>query len=224
MTLSLVVRDPATGDFGSVICSSSPAVGARCVRLQDGIGGVHSQNITDPRIGERVLDALATGATATEALDQVVTNDTAAPFRQVLIVDALGTIAVHSGDRALGVVATATGPGAVAAGNMLAHDGIPDMLVDTWLGTKGSVEERLLAALVAAIDHGGEAGPVHSAALTATSGKGWSTTDLRIDWSDDPVGALADLYCVWAPQRDDYVTRALDPANSPGFGVPGDDR
>jgi uncharacterized Ntn-hydrolase superfamily protein len=51
----------------------------------------------------------------------------------------------------------------------------------------------------------------------------WPVTDLRVDWADDPVDRLAELLDVWLPQRDDYVTRGLDPSSAPSYGVPGDD-
>lgn len=224
MTFSLVVRDPATGSFGSVICSSSPAVAARCVHLRDGVGGVHSQNITDPRLGDRLLDLLAEGLSAEEAVGRITRADATAPFRQLLVVDEQGRTAVHSGANALGIVAEHTGHGAVAAGNMLATPAVPQALVDGWANATGTLEERLLASLAAAVAEGGEAGPIHSAGLNIVTGVGWRSTDLRVDWSDDPISDLADLVEVWAPQRDDYIVRALDPAHSPGYGVPGDNR
>jgi uncharacterized Ntn-hydrolase superfamily protein len=47
-------------------------------------------------------------------------------------------------------------------------------------------------------------------------------TDLRVDWSDDPVGDLAKLWRLWRPQAEAYRTRALDPASAPSYGVAGD--
>jgi uncharacterized Ntn-hydrolase superfamily protein len=70
---------------------------------------------------------------------------------------------------------------------------------------------------------GGEAGPVHSAGLAVVRGAGWAETDLRVDWSETPLGDLAALLELWLPQRDDYVTRGTDPASSPSYGVPGDE-
>ena len=222
MTFSLVIRD---GDsFGSVICSSSPAVGARCVHLRDGVGAVHSQNITDPRLGVRLLDLLEGGASAAEAVECIVATDATSPYRQLVVVDASGQTAIHSGPNALGIVGEHQVPGAAAAGNMLATPDVPRRLVEGWQQATGAVESRLLAALRAAIEEGGEAGPVHSAALTVVSGHGWRTTDLRVDWSDDPVADLDALVALWLPQRDDYILRGEDPARSPGYGVPGDDR
>ncbi len=222
MTFSLAVRD---GDaFGSVICSSSPAVGARCVHLRDGVGAVHSQNITDPRLGARLLDLLEAGEPADDAVRRVVAEDGTAPFRQLVAVDAAGRTAVHSGTNALGTVGAHRAHGAAAAGNMLATPEVPRVLVEAWLGATGPIESRLLTAFRAAMTEGGEAGPVYSAAIAVVSGHGWRTTDLRVDWSDDPLAAMTGLVEVWLPQRDDYIVRGEDPAHSPGYGVPGDDR
>ncbi|GAA4173846.1 DUF1028 domain-containing protein [Gryllotalpicola koreensis] len=199
-------------------------MGARCVHLRDGVGAVHSQNITDPRLGVRLLDLLEGGASAAEAIDRVVGTDATAPYRQLIAVDAEGRTAIHSGPHALGIVGEHRAPGAAAAGNMLATPDVPRRLVEAWQHASGEPETRLLAALRAAIAEGGEAGPVHSAALTVVSGHRWRTTDLRVDWSDDPLAELEELLAVWLPQRDDYILRGEDPARSPGYGVPGDDR
>jgi uncharacterized Ntn-hydrolase superfamily protein len=222
MTFSLAVREGES--FASLISSSSPAVGARCVHLRDGVGVVHSQNITDPRLGGRILDLLEGGASAADAVDRVVSTDATAPFRQLVAVDAQGRTAIHSGPNALGIVGEYRAQDAAAAGNMLASDGIPRILVEAWQTSSGNMETRLLAAFTAAMDAGGEAGPVHSAAITVVTGNGWRTTDLRVDWDDDPLARMRDLVATWLPQRDDYLVRALDPANSPGYGVAGDDR
>jgi uncharacterized Ntn-hydrolase superfamily protein len=154
---------------------------------------------------------------------RVVTADATSPYRQLLAVDAAGRTAIHSVPHALGIVGEHQVPGA-AAGNMLATPEVPRRLVQGWQQATGAVESRLLAALRAAFEEGGEAGPVHSAALTVVSGYGWRTTDLRVDWSDDPLAELDALVALWLPQRDDYIVRGEDPAHSPGYGVPGDDR
>jgi uncharacterized Ntn-hydrolase superfamily protein len=164
------------------------------------------------------------GTPAPEAMDRVVATDATAPFRQLIAVDAEGRTAIHSGPNALGTVGEHQEPGAAAAGNLLASADVPRVLVQAWSDASGPVEARLLAAVEAAMAAGGEAGPVHSAAITVVSGHGWRTTDLRVDWSDDPLAAMRELVELWLPQRDDYILRAEDPARSPGYGVPGDDR
>jgi uncharacterized Ntn-hydrolase superfamily protein len=70
---------------------------------------------------------------------------------------------------------------------------------------------------------GGEAGPLHSAGLSVVRAAPWRETDLRVDWSDEPIAELRLLVEIWLPQRDDYVARALHPEDAPSYGVPGDE-
>ena len=226
MTFSLLLRDPDTGEFGAAISSSSPAVSARCVNLADGIGGANSQNVTDPRLGFRLLDELRSGADAQSALDTVVAgaDPETIDFRQLLVLDREGRTAAFSGGRALGTFGAVTRDNAVAGGNMLASLDVLDAFVDTALSAPGRIEERLFAALSAAMDAGGEAGPVHSAGIAVVDDAGWRATDLRVDWDDqDPIAALGRALDVWMPQRDDYISRGINPAAAPSYGVPGDE-
>jgi uncharacterized Ntn-hydrolase superfamily protein len=64
---------------------------------------------------------------------------------------------------------------------------------------------------------------IRSAGLSVINGSGWRVTDLRVDWSDDPLADLTALLDVWLPQRDAYITRALNPAAAPSYGIPGDE-
>ena len=64
MTFSLVGRCARTGMLGIAVSSSSPAVAARCAHVRAGVGAVGSQNVTDPRLGPRLLDRLAAGDAA----------------------------------------------------------------------------------------------------------------------------------------------------------------
>lgn len=224
MTFSITARCPATGAFGVAVTSSSPAVAARCAHARAGVGAVASQNITDPRLGARGLDLMAAGATAPEALARLLAETPHGSFRQLALVDRGGRVAHHSGARTLGRHGAACGPGAVAAGNLLADAAIPAaMLAAFAAAAEAPLAARLLAALAAGRDAGGEEGPLHSAGLVVVADVAWPVADLRIDWTEgDPVAELAALWERWQPEMAAYVTRALDPAAAPGFGVPGD--
>lgn len=221
MTFSLVVRD---GDaFGMVVCSSSPAVASRCVHLRAGVGGVASQNVTNPYLGSVALDALAAGADANAALDAAVAAERHPEFRQVIVVDRSGNTAIHTGPKALGIRNEVQTKGVAAAGNMLQDEGVIQALVDGYASSNAqTLEGRLLDGLDAALAAGGEAGPVHSAGMQVTEDVPWPVTDLRVDWHDDPIGELRRLWAVWEPQKADYRTRGLDPTAAPSYGVPGD--
>ena len=224
MTFSIAARCPDTGMLGVAVSSSSPAVAARCAYARARIGAVLSQNVTDPRLGEQVLDALAAGSGAERAVARVAESATHVDYRQLIAVDANGEVAVFSGSLALGTVGEATGPGVASAGNLLANDAVPRAIVDGFLASRGHLAVRLLAAMQAGVAAGGEAGAIHSAGLKVVDEVPWPIVDLRIDWTDDcPIEALHRIWGVYEPQVDAYVTRALDPSNAPSYGVPGNE-
>lgn len=225
MTFSVVARCARSGMLGLAITSSSPAVAARCAYARAGVGAVSSQNITDPRLGPRILDLMAGGADAGEAVAAAgrEAGDLMA-YRQLLAVDRLGNSAVRSGALSLGTWAEETRPDVACAGNILADRGVPAAMADAFQGADGHLADRLLAALRAGLDAGGEAGPVRSAGMLVVHEVSWPIIDLRVDWDEDgPIGALARAWEIYRPMVDDYITRALSPADAPSFGVPGDE-
>ena len=224
MTLSIAGRCAESGQFGVAISSSSPAVAARCSWARAGVGAACTQNITDPRLGTVLLDRMGDGDSALGAMAAVTENEPLIAWRQLTAIDRNGLTAAWSGERTLGTYATAEGPDCVAAGNLLAGSHVPGEMIaafaalpDTDLGA------RLVAALAAGLRAGGEAGSVHSAGLIVVSDVPWPVTDLRVDWSADPIGKLTALWRLWRPQADAYRLRALDPTAAPSYGVPGDE-
>ncbi|MDP0929993.1 MULTISPECIES: DUF1028 domain-containing protein [Paracoccus] len=224
MTFSIIGHCTDTGMFGVAISSSSPAVAARCSFARAGVGAVATQNVTDPRLGPHALDLMERGASAAEALAILERSGAHMAFRQVLAVGRSGESAIYSGTQVLGMWSEAEGRDTAAAGNLLADAGIPEVMVQHFVNTKGHLGERLVGALRAGLDAGGESGPVHSAGLLLVDKQSWPLAELRIDWTEDcPITALEQAWAVYQPQMDDYVTRALDPRNAPSYGVPGDE-
>jgi uncharacterized Ntn-hydrolase superfamily protein len=224
MTFSLVARCRETGMFGVAVASSSPAVAARCAYARAGVGAVASQNITDPTLGPRALDLMQSGASAAEAVAIIRRTAPHADYRQVLVVDATGMSAIHSGPNALGTFAEANGPDVACGGNLLADRGVPAAMAAAFTASTGHLGDRLITAMQAGLDAGGEAGPIHSIGMKLVRDVAWPVADLRIDWTEgDPVAELASLWRLYEPQLDAYVTRALDPRVAPSYGVPGDE-
>lgn len=210
--------------FGAVVTSSSPAVAARCAWARAGVGAACTQNVTDPSLGDRLLDELAAGRSAQAALDAVVRSASYPEFRQLTVVDADGNTATHSGEQTLGLHRAVQTQDAVAAGNLLVSDKVPQAMVDAFVADPDAqLGDRLLAGLRAGEEAGGEEGPVHSCGIVVVDEVAWPVTDLRVDWSDRPIAELLGAWEVWKPQADDYVTRALDPTSAPSYGVPGDE-
>lgn len=223
MTFSLLGRCARTGRLGMVVSSSSPAVAARCAHPRPRVGIAASQNVTDPRLGPALLDALARGADVETAMTAVVGAAPHAEHRQLALIDRAGRTAVYTGAAALGRHGQRRGDDCAAAGNLLAGVDVLDAMVAAFQSAAAAdLGDRLLGALAAGLEAGGEAGPVRSAGLVLTGEPEWPLADLRVDWHDAPVAALRELWEVYAPQLDDYVARALDPAAAPGYGVPGE--
>ena len=223
MTFSLIARCRSSGQFGMVISSSSPAVAARCAHVRAGVGAVASQNITDPGLGPEVLDQMAQGKLAREAMAAVIAERPFIDYRQLLVIGAAGDCAIHSGAQVLGKWGDARGQDCAAGGNLLASSNVPQAMVTGFERASGHLGDRLMAALRAGLAAGGEAGPVHSAGLKIADSLDWPLVDLRIDWSDDPIGALALAWDVYRPQMAAYVQRAINPTIAPSYGVPGDE-
>jgi len=212
-----------TGQAGIALTTSSIAVGARCPFVRAGVGAVATQNVTDPRLGPRMLDAMGAGAAPAEAVSALM-DEPNIQHRQLLAIDVSGRTAAFSGTETLGVFALSEGTSCVAGGNLLDNTDVPAAMTAAFEATTGILAERLLAALAAGLVAGGEAGSIHSAALKIADREAWPYVDLRLDWTNgDPVAELAGLWAEYAPQAADYVTRGLDPLAAPSYGVPGDE-
>lgn len=225
MTFSIAARCAETGQLGIAISSSSIAVGARCPWLRAGVGAVSSQNITLPALGSQTLDLMAQGASSAQALERLLVDQSFVEYRQITAIDHLGRVAHFSGSETLGLNNAVSGEQCVAAGNMLANPDVINVMVQAFEQASGHLAERLLQAMRAGQAAGGEAGPVHSAALKVVADVPWPIVDLRVDWAEhDPINVLEDLWQAYQPQMQDYLDRALNPSAAPGYGVPGDDR
>lgn len=224
MTLSIAGRCVQSGQFGIAISSSSPAVAARCAWTRARVGAACTQNITDPRLGPALLERMAKGDSARAAMAAVTAEEPLIEWRQLTAIDRNGVTSAWSGARTLGTYRTSEGRDCVAAGNLLANSQVPAAMVETFAGLSDTdLAGRLVNALTAGIRAGGEAGPVHSAGLIVVSDVPWPVTDLRVDWSQDPVAELTALWRLWRPQAGAYRLRALDPVAAPSYGVPGDE-
>ncbi len=224
MTFSIVTRCSRTGMFGMAVSSSSPAVAARCAHARANVGAVSTQNVTDPSLGPRGLDLMASGQSAKAAIDKIVETADHIAHRQLIALDADGHSATFSGARTLGVHATAEGENAAAAGNLLKSEDVPAAMVQAFAQNPNHhLGDRLLEAMRGALDAGGEEGQVHSIGMLIVDQVPWPVVDLRIDWTeDDPISGLQTIWDVYKPQIDAYVARALTPEAAPTYGVPGD--
>ena len=222
MTLSIAAWDENNGQLGAAISSSSISVASRCLHWRPQVGIALSQNITDPRLGPRMLALLENDVTVENAIEATIRSTPFAHYRQLGLIDSQGNTGLFNGDALLGCFASATGRHCLATGNLLDNEAVPQAMIDSFEQTAGSFGSRILNALKAGIDAGGEAGPLHSAGLLIGGDVSWPLVEMRIDWDENPIEKMFAGWQVYEPQVNDYVNRALNPANAPAYGVPGD--
>ena len=183
-----------------------------------------SQNVTDPSLGNLMLDYLEKGSSVKQAIQKVVEEHKFISYRQLALVDSKGNCASYTGSKTLGTNAVSEGDCCVAAGNLLSSTEVVQAMTNNFSNNSNlHLAERLLLALQAGVDAGGEEGPVHSAGLKVAHQHSWPLVDIRIDWAEDsPITELMKLWRAYEPQMMDYNSRAIDPSQSPSYGVLGD--
>jgi uncharacterized Ntn-hydrolase superfamily protein len=215
-TFSIVAVDLDNGDVGVAVQSKFPNVRPVVPWAEASVGAVATQSLANVSYGPRGLALMRNGATAEQALRILIDTDSARESRQVGIVDANGNSASWTGaecfDWAGGRTATSSGgKGTViigkdfaAQGNILVDKETVDALAVTFQKTKGSLADRLVAALVAAGKAGGDRrGEESAAVLVKRKGGGYdSTSDDYIDISiyDNPA-PLKELERLYALQK-----------------------
>ena len=204
MTFSIVARDPATGQLGVAIATCALAVGRAAPWARAGVGAVATQALSQRGYGPRLLDRLAAGDAAEDALDQLLAQDQDADQRQVAVVGAAGAPAAWTGVGCLSACGHRTGEDTSAQGNMLASRSVVPSVAEGYADASGDATgdfaARLVAALRAGDTAGGDLRGRQSAALLVVSGARddeapWEgvLVDLRVDDAADPVGELERL-------------------------------
>jgi uncharacterized Ntn-hydrolase superfamily protein len=195
-TYSIVARDPATGELGAAVQSHWFSVGSLCTWARPGVGAVATQSVVEPAHGPHALDRIEAGATAQDALAELIAADPLGAVRQVGAVDANGNVAVHTGANCIPCAGDALGAHHSCQANMMARDTVPHAMSAAFEAAEGDLAARLLAALHAAEGEGGDVRGRQSAALLVVppEGEPWHTRiDLRVDDHADPIAELERL-------------------------------
>ncbi len=202
MTYTILAYDPAAGQAGVAVVSGSIAVGSRVPWGRHGLGVVATQGYTNPALGPMILELLSKGFAAGDALREALSRDTSPAHRQVAIIDYRGDIAVHDGSwtPAWHGYRASTSDTAVAIANLVTGPGVVEAMIDVFESTRGTLAERLLAAIEAGHRVGGDRRGDRSAALLVVGATEYGVyydriIDLRVDYDPrDPIQALVKLY------------------------------
>lgn len=199
MTYSIVARDPETGELGVAVQTCMFAVGTVVPWARAGVGAVATQAIGEAAYGPRCLDAMAGGANASDALAHAITLDPMPMLRQVGVIDAQGGTACHTGELAIDQCGQIAADGYAVQANMMASNEVWPAMAAAFENERGDLAARMLAALFAAEDAGGDARGSMSAALIVVSGErpevegGGVACNVRVDDHTAPLDELARL-------------------------------
>ncbi len=212
MTFSIVGRCNRTGELGIAITSSSLCVASRCAWPLGRVGVVATQNLTDPSLGPIGLALLQQGRSAQQVLDMLVAGDPGRDYRQLQVMDAHGAVFQYTGAKALPTVASAIGKQCAAAGNLLANTGIPEAMIEAFSEDASlPLAQRLIHALRAGLELGGEVRDLYSAGIQVCGDLNWPIVDLRIDGQAKPLDGLENLWREYQPKMAGYISRASAP-------------
>jgi uncharacterized Ntn-hydrolase superfamily protein len=198
-TFSIVGFDPQTGELGIAVASKFLAVGAVVPWAQAGVGAVATQAYANTTYGPRGLELLAAGEDATGALNALIESDDGRERRQVGIVDAQGRSATFTGKECMAWAGGKAGKYYACQGNILTGAEVVNAIAATFEQTEGDLAVRLVAALKAGDEAGGDSRGKQSAALLVVKeGGGYQGLndryiDLRVDDNPEPITELSRL-------------------------------
>ncbi len=201
-TFSIVARDPSTGQMGVAVQSHWFSTGSLVTWAEAGVGVVATQSMVEVSYGPKGLDGMRSGNSPQMVLDELLAKDDGRELRQVAMVNALGQVAAHTGARCIAEAGHETGVQFSVQANMMLRNTVWPAMAKAFSSTSGELSERLMAALDAAQDEGGDIRGKQSAAMLVVKGEKvenpWQgiLVDLRVDDHPEPLQELRRLLIV----------------------------
>ncbi len=198
-TYSIITRDPATGEFGAAVQSHWFAVGTICLWAEPGVGAVATQALVDPGYGKFGLELMQAGKSAPDALRGLLAADEFRETRQVAMIDAAGLATAHTGGKTIPAAGHHVGKEYSVQANMMLNERVWPAMAQAFEKATGDLAGRMIAALEAGQEAGGDVRGQQSAALLVVTGKPtgrpWADRifDLRVDDHPRPLEELRRL-------------------------------
>ena len=194
MTFSIVAHEVATGQVGIAVASKTLATGARVPHIRTGVGAIASQARVNHYFGPRGLALLAAGAAAADTVRLLVASDEDQDVRQVHLMDRMGRFAAHTGAECLEWCGHLVKETYSVAGNILTGADVLEAMAAAYEGgSEMPLAQRLIAAMKAGEQAGGDKRGRQSAALLIHGTPEWALVDIRVDDHADPLSELQRL-------------------------------
>ena len=194
MTFSITARCSDTGDLGIAISTSVPAVGNRCIYVEVEVGAIATKSFTNVMLGINGIKLLELGLSPENAITSLLEEDKNKEQRQVGAIDSLGQAFAWTGTKCIDWAGHVVSSDHVVAGNMLVNKDTIVAMSESFQSTNGELSHRLLTALEAGQDAGGDKRGRVSAALLIASKQFKNYHNLRVDIHSNPVNELRRIY------------------------------
>lgn len=199
-TFSIVAFDPETDELGVAVQSKFLAAGAVVPWAEANVGAVATQSAANTTYGPKGLKMLKNGEEPATVVEKLTNADEEKGIRQVGLVDASGNSAAFTGDDCIDYAGHRSEENFTCQGNILVSEETITSMAKKFRDTEGeNLSERLVAALKAADEAGGDKRGKQSAALLVVEEEGGyggfndRKIDLRVDDSPTPIEKLDEL-------------------------------
>ncbi|MEO6166982.1 MAG: DUF1028 domain-containing protein [Chitinophagales bacterium] len=198
-TFSIVARDPVTGEMGVAVQSHWFSVGTVVSWAEAGVGAIATQSFVNPAFGQEGLQLLKEGKTAKEVLDILISEDEGRTVRQLAILDAMGSTAAYTGEKCIPEAGHISGENFSVQANLMLNDKVWPAMAAAFQKAQGPLAEKMIAALEAAQEVGGDIRGKQSAAILVVkalaTGKLWEDREIDLQVADhtEPIGELKRL-------------------------------
>lgn len=213
MTFSIVARCPRTGQYGVAVSTYSTNVGRSCPVVVANRGAASMQAVVNPALNAMAAEMMGKGISAKKIIAELLESDPRPNSRQILLVDAYGQAHAVTGSFNPAYAGHHVGAGYACGGNVLTSDAVVSAMANSFeSSTELALSERLMRAIEAARDAGGQPEGQNSAALLVYGQRPFSLVDLRVDLHDEPVGELRriwDWHQPMLPYFDTYLEETL---------------
>ncbi len=210
-TFTAIARCPRTKRLGIATATRSLAVGSRVPFVRPRRGAVAIMAIADTRLGLMAQRLLKLGYKAPGVIEQLVAGDPYYEYRQLGVIDDDGFAAARTGSQNRDWAGHHVHDNFIALGNVLLGEHVLTAIADGYnANPDDEIEDRLMAAIEAGRDAGGQHGGQRSAAIVVYEDKDYARVDLRVDAHEEPVGELRRVFDFYKPAIEYYVHRQVD--------------
>jgi uncharacterized Ntn-hydrolase superfamily protein len=216
VTFAISARCARTGRFGVAMSTKPLAVGARCPFIAPGHGVVVTMATTNPRLGPFGLSLLRMGYSAQRVVDELAGTDKYIEYRQISAIDRDGNSAARTGKLNRDWAGAIVKENLVAMGNALIREQVASDMAKVYESLANEdLEQRLMSALEAGRDAGGQHGGQSSAVIMLYDDEIYPYVDLRVDEHKEPIGELRRIFDIYRPQIPYYYDRPMKPDRYP---------